>query len=167
MSKQGEGGIPPGAAQGARPAGLAEPAAEGGVAQQTVEGLGEGRGVTGLDEQAGFAIGDRLGHAADVVRDDGQAVRPGLKIDETETLDAVFMGHRGHGEDVGLCVDGAEFLVGDVAQETHGEVGPGGRGIEQLVVVFLPMGADEPVFERRAAGRGQGLEGVDDLELAG
>ena len=88
-----------------------------------------------------------------------------LEIDQAEAFDAVPVRHAGHGEDIGLRVDLAEFVVGDVAEKFDGEIRPGGRLIQCQVIVLLAVRADEPVFDSGALVGGQALERCDDFKL--
>src|SRR4051812_30801308 len=96
----------------------------------------------------------------------GEAMGPGFQVNEAKTFDAVFVRHARHGEDAGLGVNGSKLVVGNIAKEFYREVRARGGGGEQVIVVLLAMGADEPVLERGPLGVGQGLERIDDFKLA-
>ena len=126
------------------------------------ESGGELGGAVGRDEEAGDIILDGLGDAADFVGDDRQAVGRGFEVNEAEAFDAVAVIDARHREDVGAFVNGGEFVVGDVAEETHGEVGCLGGGVaEGLFVAFFALAADDPVFEAGAIGGREELEGFE------
>ena len=54
--------------------------------EETTAELAQRFGVLGLDEDAGFAVHDRLAHAAGPAADDGEAGSRGLECGDAETL---------------------------------------------------------------------------------
>jgi len=101
----------------------------------------------------------RFGHPADVVRDHGKPVSGSLEVDEAKALDAAGVIDARHRKDIGAIVKGGEFVVGNIPKKTNGEIGGGGSGLaNRLLVAAFALAAHDPVFEASPVGSGEQLQ---------
>jgi tetratricopeptide (TPR) repeat protein len=111
---------------------LPEPAAERGVFEEALDRGSEARRVPGRDEEAGLAVDDRLGDAADVGCDDRKAGGHGLEDRHREALGGTGQDEEvGAGEDLRNVVPRAGELDRSLETEAanlgfdQGPIGPG------------------------------------------
>lgn len=119
-----------------------------------VEGGGEGGGLVGRDEEAGLAVGDDFGDAADVGGDDGSAVGEGFQDAEAETFLLGGVNPEVAGGEVVVDAQDA-FADGDsVGESEASNVGSVGGEVA--------AGEDEKLDVGAVFGAGDGFEDVGD-----
>lgn len=133
---------------------LPHPAAQFRVAEEHDDALRGLLGRAAADDPAGLAVQDRVGGAARVARDDGQAGRGGLQVDDAEPLDVepAPAGPARHREDVPGAVVRGQLGPGHRAREAHG-VGDLGLPGQLAQLLLVRTAADDQQHRVRLGGQ--------------